>query len=258
MNVALAIRVKDQQVLRYLTREQLEFKDNKTLLQLRDCALAVAEKKNKIAISETFSTELKFAADCLLKWFNKMFKSNNLELSNEEKKKCEIKHPIDWMQDRCCLCAFPLEINRTGFDANEKTMSYDDFIIFKEHKFLGNIFSNEELPKTDALEDLKTFHKQFVRLLRIAVFLLNAFKINEELDEYFDDDLLNFCRNNCADCSNFGEIKELISDVKIKNKSNMKISKFMLQTYAFVYFGTKDVNTGGTGLKNINFASIST
>ena len=38
----------------------------------------------------------------------------------------------------------------------------------------------------------------------------------------------------------------------------MKISKFMLQTYAFVYFGTKDVNTGGTGLKNINFASIST
>ena len=53
----------------YLTREQLEFKDNKTLLQLRDCAIAVAEKKNKIAIFKMFSTELKFDADCLLKWF---------------------------------------------------------------------------------------------------------------------------------------------------------------------------------------------
>ena len=36
--------------LSYLTREQLDFKDNKTLLQLRDCVLAVAEKKNNIAI----------------------------------------------------------------------------------------------------------------------------------------------------------------------------------------------------------------
>ena len=41
--------------LSYLTREQLEFKDNKTLLQLRDCALAVTEKK-KNCHSEMFST----------------------------------------------------------------------------------------------------------------------------------------------------------------------------------------------------------
>ena len=31
--------------LNYVTRKQLDFKDNKTLLQLRDCALAVADKK---------------------------------------------------------------------------------------------------------------------------------------------------------------------------------------------------------------------
>ena len=33
-----------------------------------------------------FSTELKFVADCLLKWFNKKFKLNNLELTNGIKK----------------------------------------------------------------------------------------------------------------------------------------------------------------------------
>ena len=80
--------------LNYLTREQLDFKDNKTLLQLRDCVLAVADKKNKVAISEMFSTELKFAVDCLQKWFNKKFKSNNSVLSNDIKRKYEVEHSI--------------------------------------------------------------------------------------------------------------------------------------------------------------------
>ena len=77
--------------LNYLTRKQLDFKDNKTLLQLGDCTLAVAAKNSKISISEIFTTELKFAADCLLKCFNKKFKSNNLELSNGGKRKYEIE-----------------------------------------------------------------------------------------------------------------------------------------------------------------------
>ena len=112
------------------------------MLQLRDCFLAAAEKNNNIVIYEIFSTKLKFAADCLLKWFNKKFKLNNLEQSNEEKRKYEIKHPIDWMQDRCCLCPFPLEINLTSFDTYENTMSNADFVIFKEYKFLIRVIKN--------------------------------------------------------------------------------------------------------------------
>ena len=219
-----------------LTRGQLEFKDRKTLLQLRDCALAVAERKNEIAISEMFSTELKFAADCLLKWFNKKFKSNNLELSDEQKRKYEINHPINWKQGCCCLCPFLLEINPKIFDADEKTVSYTDVIICKELQFLRKNFSNDELSKTDAHKDLKTFNGKFVRFLRVAVFLQNAFTVNDKFDACFDDDLLDFCKNNCADCSDFGEIKDLINYFKIKNsKSCTKIPKFTLQTYAFAY-----------------------
>ena len=92
--------------LNYLTREQLEFKDSKTLLQLRNCALAVVERKNKIAIS----AELKFTADCLLKWFNKKFKPNNLELSNKQKRKDERHHSINSKQDCCCLFLFCLKL----------------------------------------------------------------------------------------------------------------------------------------------------
>ena len=60
----------------------------------------------------------------------------NLELSNDVKRKYEIEHPIEWSKDRCCICIFPLEINPTSCDADEKTTSYTDFIIFKEHIFI--------------------------------------------------------------------------------------------------------------------------
>ena len=128
--------------LNYLTREQVDFKD-KTLLQLRDCLLTVTAKDSKIAISEIFTTELEFAANCLLKWFNKKFKSNKLELSNDVKRKYEIEHPIDRSQDCCCICIFPLEVNPV-------------LRFFKEHIFFKNVFSNEELTKTDSMKDVKT------------------------------------------------------------------------------------------------------
>ena len=66
-----------------------------------------------------FTTKLKFARDYLLKWFNKKYKSKNLELINEKKKKkrkCEVEFPIDWENGRCCLCKFV--INPTKFDVS--------------------------------------------------------------------------------------------------------------------------------------------
>ena len=57
--------------LNYLTVDQLKLKNYKTLLQLRDCILNVSRKKSKLAIAKMFTTELKFAGDCLLKWFIK-------------------------------------------------------------------------------------------------------------------------------------------------------------------------------------------
>ena len=85
--------------LSYLMRKQLKFKDEKTLLQLKDFALAVHARNSKIAISEMFTAMLKYAADYFLKWFNAKFKLNNLELSNSAKKKYEIENPIDWSRD---------------------------------------------------------------------------------------------------------------------------------------------------------------
>ena len=111
----------------YLTAEKLKYQDLITVKQLRDCALAVHEKTNKLAISEMFCTEIKFATDCVLKWYHDKY--NNLELSVESKNKFEKRNPIDWVNGECVVCRFPLQCNPTS-PQNEK-MSYGDFVIKK-------------------------------------------------------------------------------------------------------------------------------
>ena len=77
----------------------------------------MSPKRQKLAVAEMFSTEIKFARDRLIKWFNKKFKSENLELGNAVKRRYEIKNSVDWIEARCCICKFPLKFNLTNFNA---------------------------------------------------------------------------------------------------------------------------------------------
>ena len=86
-----------------------------------------------------FSTEMKFATDCLFNWFNSKYKNENLQLNIERKREYEIKNPINWQTDKYWICDFPLHINLTMANVSKDKMSYGDFIIKKEHKFLRNI-----------------------------------------------------------------------------------------------------------------------
>ena len=125
-------------------------------------------KKNKIEISEMFSTELKFASDCLINWFNSKFKNENLQLSNNKKRNYEVENPINWETDKCWIYNFPLHINPTTPNVVKEKMSCSDFIIQKEHKFLRNIFSKEELMLSDAIKTLNVFMKMFLNFYKLS------------------------------------------------------------------------------------------
>ena len=58
----------------YLTIDQLLFANPKITFKLRDCTMKISQGKCRKAIPEMFSTEIKYAADCLLNWFNKKMK----------------------------------------------------------------------------------------------------------------------------------------------------------------------------------------
>lgn len=72
-----------------VTGEQLKFNDEITLKQLRDVAIEVSERRCVNSIGKMFSIEIKFASDCLLKWFYS--KHKKLELSINEKKNLKPK-----------------------------------------------------------------------------------------------------------------------------------------------------------------------
>ena len=215
----------------YLTSEQLKYGDVITVKQLRDCALVVHKKTNVIAMSEMFCTEIKFATDCVLKWFHAKYK--NLELSLQSKNEFEKENPIDWENGECVLCRFPLEANPTTCE-NEK-MSYGDFIIKKEHMFLRNIFSEEELLKSSSIATFQSFHKHFIKFLEIVVFLEEEIKSSRLFSDCSYVNLKRFIEKHFSEFDSFKHIKHHIETVQIKGYSNSKIPKFNLQLYAFVY-----------------------
>ena len=87
----------------YLTRDQSGFTNQKTLLQLKDYALAVSQYKQKRTNIWNVCTELKFATGSLINWYNKI-KSKNLEIYIFQKIKYELSHPIK--KDNSVLATF--------------------------------------------------------------------------------------------------------------------------------------------------------
>ena len=110
-----------------------------------------------------FTTELKFSAECLISWFNKKTKSKNLEMELREKIDYERSHSVDLVNDKCCICKFPLQINAKGIQATAKEMSYVDFYIRKEYKFLRNVLPEEELKALKTLKSLAECYEVFLK-----------------------------------------------------------------------------------------------
>lgn len=53
--------------------------------------------------------------------------------------------------------------------------------------------------------------------------LQNVFNTDDDFDQFFNSDLLNFCKNHCSDCFDFNKIRDLIRDGKLKiTEMNLK------------------------------------
>ena len=130
-------------------------------------------------------------------------------------------------------------------------MSYSDFIILKEHKFLRNIFSEEDLLKTRALRKIEQYHLAFQKFSTISIYLEDSLNTLTEFHECCNDKFIDFCIEKCEDCDDFNEMKEAIKDIPINNKQKSKILKFVLQIYAFIYQRTMDFPQGSFDYKTL-------
>ena len=85
------------------------------------------------------------------------------------------------------------------FNVSLESMSNSDFIILKEHKFLRNIFSEEDLLKTKTLRYIEQYHLAFQKILTISIYLEDSLNNLTEFQECCNDKLIKLCIEKCED-----------------------------------------------------------
>ena len=130
----------------------------------------------------------------------------------------------------------PLKIEPTSFKTNDDEMSYSDFVVWFERKFIKNIFTNEQIQQSDDLNCLENCYKKYQKLISISIGLLSLFNNYHRIDE-LNNETREFIEESFAN-DTIDEFKSRVMQTKIKNAlktSFGRLPKFNLKIYAFVY-----------------------
>ena len=131
--------------LNYFTREQITYVGPNLIKMLKDMVFEFSKRKHENSIGKMFSIESALVKKTLLKWFIKKFKQQFDKINPMKKLRYETENPVDWKKDKCVICKFPLKIQPTNFKTPDDNMSFVDFVIRYEHKFLRNIYTEKEI-----------------------------------------------------------------------------------------------------------------
>ena len=115
-------------------------------------------------------------------------------------------------------------------------MSFGDFIICYEHKFLKNIYTDQQIKDSNHLKDLESYYKIFEEYVSICIGLLAL------LNNFNRNDFINLATEQFVEDKFAGdeinEIKNTINQTEIKNAlstTHGNVPKFNLKIYAYVY-----------------------
>ena len=125
--------------LDYLPREQIAFIEPYLIHMLKDAACEVSKRKCKSSLGQMFSIESAMVKKTPLKWSNLKFKHQFHKIDLIAKMRYQAKNKVDWKKNKCVICKFPMKLEPTNYLTADCQMSFGDFIIRYEHKFLRNI-----------------------------------------------------------------------------------------------------------------------
>ena len=187
-------------------------------------------------MGQMFCIEAAFVKKALLAWFDKKIKSQNLEIDAFSKMQYERKNPVNWKNNRCVICKMPLRVEPTSFETPDDEMTFEDFIIRFEYKFIRNIYTYEQIKDSHHLETLEKCYEVYQKFVAISIGLLSMFNNYNKNDE-INTEVSEFMEENYTDDS-IDELKNCIMQTEIKNalkSSYDKVPKFDFKIYAFVY-----------------------
>ena len=203
--------------INYVTREQFTFKPPELIKQLYDQALHVSTRKCKNSLAQMFCIEVAFVKKTLLSWFNKKIAQQFKQLSQADILKFQQEKPLDYRNDKCMICKMPIRISATTSQKADPDMTFGDFIIRYEYKFIRNIYTQEQLDWSNDLKSLDAYYESFETFIHFAVELCRL------LSDYTKTELCNlsmtvraFLETNFADCD-IHCIKNQIMQTDIKN-----------------------------------------
>ena len=153
-----------------------------------------------------------------------------------EKLRFESSNKINWQKDKCVLCKFPMKLEPTNSLTPDSEITYGDFIICFEHKFLRNIFTEEQLQSAEHTANLQNYYEIFNKYIQICVGLL-ALSNSNRRENFINDETEEFVEEEFMD-ETLQEIRNTINKTQIKNaltQSRRVVYKFNLKAYAFVY-----------------------
>ena len=146
---------------------------------LKDCANKVSKRQCKNSLGQMFSVEGALVKKTLLKSFNAKFKQTFTEIKPIVKIRFESENKIDWQKDKCVICKFPMRLEPTNSQTPNSAMTYGDFVIRFEHRFLRNIFREEQLCSAEHTKNLQNRYNIFQKYTQICVDLLSDRVIEE-------------------------------------------------------------------------------
>ena len=181
--------------LNYFTQDQINFIDYTLLKMLKDMTFDVSKRKCKNSMGQMFCIESALVKKTILKWLNKKFKQQFLELNPIKKLKYEKQNPVNWKTDKCVIFQFPLKVEPTNFKTADDKMSFGDFVIRYGHEFLRNIYTNEQIKDSYHLKDLESYYEIFEEYNAILVGLL-ALLNNFNRNDFIYSAVENFVNDN--------------------------------------------------------------
>ena len=91
-----------------------------------------------------FCIEVAFVKKTLLSWFNKKFAQQFKQLSQADILKFQKEKPLDYGNNKCMICKMPIRVSASTPQKADPDMTYEDFIIRYEYKFIRNIYTQEQ------------------------------------------------------------------------------------------------------------------
>ena len=116
-------------------------------------------------------------------------------------------------------------------------MSFGDFVIRYEHKFLRNICTEKQINDSEHVKDLESYYDIFNNYIEICIGML-ALLNSANRHNFINQAIEEFAENNFAG-EESSEIKNTITKTENKNlligNDFKNIPKFNLEVYAYVY-----------------------